>query len=100
MGEILALRRHVAARSPVRRARVHGDRRRSLLAPRDGHRPLQGIVVSGVPQRAALRSPATAPTTVGRPGTAAEGTMKDERDPSRFLDRRSFIQLTGAAVTT
>jgi DMSO/TMAO reductase YedYZ molybdopterin-dependent catalytic subunit len=26
--------------------------------------------------------------------------MKDERDPSRFLDRRSFIQLTGAAVTT
>ena len=26
--------------------------------------------------------------------------MKDDRDPSRFLDRRSFIQLTGTAVTT
>jgi len=26
--------------------------------------------------------------------------MKDNRDSSRFLDRRSFIQLTGAAVTT
>ena len=26
--------------------------------------------------------------------------MKDDHDASRFLDRRSFIQLTGAAVTT